>query len=699
MTGGILDSLTLTTPEIADLARVKRPVISMWRNRNQDSDSPFPEPIDPSAKTLRFGAVAVADWIERRGVGNNREFRADLAAVAAVSDDGDPVRSLDTVTALLGLGPHLSTPLDEISAEDLIDEADDLDPNDEFAYREVAALGPRAEAAARHAAAVAAAAYHPAAAFERLLDARHRLGAPQLTETVLHPAAPNLMADILGALAPDVAPLVVADPYPGCGDLLTAVLGRAERIEPATARVTARSGDTARMTRRRLAANGWPAVTVTPDDIVAAGEDDTGGHDDEVHLITQIPAVDEPDLDPVNVLERVDEVALSLPKGRVGLVIGPASALIDRLRDRAAETLRDTLLRSGRVRTAIRLPAGMVSRRPRQKMAVWVLGDTNKGATFGERHIAVADLGDHAPGPDGFAADILHDLLTDVVAAQGTEYDARAHAFRFARFIHLRGIVAGGHGLLATARPLNREGATTDPVAVEQYIHELMAYLTAPAVVSEFPTVRLAPHDEPGKKVTVTSLYGRGDLWLVSGHRIDGHDIHQHPERSTGGTAGVIGPAEIRGEARWGLRRIDQLRFAERYPAGKFTEPRDIVYVTSPRPVAVVDADGFNVVQSPARILRITDKARDRLVPEMVAADINAANDAAKDPRAWAVRLTPPGQGLALADAAAALRTEEMALRDRLDSIADLRRSLLDGVADGVVRLDVSNPSQNAHER
>ncbi|GAA1874357.1 hypothetical protein [Myceligenerans crystallogenes] len=700
MTPGILDGLTLTMPEIAVLADVQRPVVSGWRSRNEGTDAPFPEPVDPSAKTLRFPAAGVADWIEHRNAGNNREFRTDLAAVAAVSDDGDTAHSLDTVTALLALAPHLSTPLDAIDADDLVDESDDLDPDDEFAYREIAALGARTEAAARHVAAVAAAGYHPAAAFERLLAARNKLAAAgHLTETVLHPAVLHLAADILNTLAPDTEPLVVADPYPGCGDLLTAVLGRTERVEPATARVAITSQATARMALRRLSAHGWPAVTVAGDDIVDVGEDHTGARDNDVHLVTQIPAVDEPDLDPTEVLRRVDDVALNLPSGRVGIVIGPASALIDRLRDRAAERIRDDLMRSGRVRTVIALPAGMVAKRPRQKTAVWILGDTAEGAKFGEQHIAVADLRDHAPGPAGFAGDVLHDLLTDVIAAQGTENDARAHAFRFARFIRMSGIVAGGHSLLASARPPDWEGATSDPVAVEQHIHELMAYLTDPPVVSDFPTVRISPHGESSaERATVQSLHGRGDLWRLSGHRLDPQDIQNH-DGSVSGTVLVIGPAEIRGEAPWGERRIDRLTFTDRYRTGKFTEPGDIVYVTSPRPTAVVDPDGFCVVQSPARILRITDRARDRLVPDMVAADINDAGDLAKDPNAWAVRITPAGQGAALTDAAAALRAQEMSLRDRLDSIADLRKCLLDGVADGVVRIDVSDPSQNERER
>ena len=52
-------------------------------------------------------------------------------------------------------------------------------------------------------------------------------------------------------------------------------------------------------------------------------------------------------------------------------------------------------------------------------------------------------------------------------------------------------------------------------------------------------------------------------------------------------------------------RFITLLDFAANYPAGPLTEPGDVVFCTSPRPAAMVDAEGGAVVVFPARILRI----------------------------------------------------------------------------------------------
>ena len=60
---------TITMQGIADLAGVKRPVVSMWRKRFADSGNPFPAPLD-NAK-LKFDATEVGQWLRGTGHGNN----------------------------------------------------------------------------------------------------------------------------------------------------------------------------------------------------------------------------------------------------------------------------------------------------------------------------------------------------------------------------------------------------------------------------------------------------------------------------------------------------------------------------------------------------------------------------------------------------------------------------------------------------
>lgn len=666
-----LDGLTLSMPDIAELAGVQRAVVSMWRKRYATGTLPFPEPVDPDERSPRFRAAEVADWIEERGQGKNPDFRADSAIAAALHDGGDPARGLDALTALLALAPHAPAPLAELEPDDLVDLADEVDPADGFVYREVAGLGDRLPAAARHATSVATAAYNPASAVERLLAFRHRTGDPRLTGSVLRAPALNLVAEIFTALVPDDEELAVTDPRPGCGDLLTAVLGRTERVEPVVAYVPASGSDTLRLARRRLAAHAWPARTVA-DDV-------------DAHLVTQVPALDEPDLDPVEVLRRVDDAVLGLPLGRVAVVVGPASALVDELRDPEAEAIRDDLLRSGRLRSVLLLPAGLVVARPRQKMALWVLGTVLPGASFGKKYLVVADLSEHAPGGDDFDLGVVQDLLTDILAAQGSDRDAGGHHFRFARFIDSGSVVARRQSLLGAARA-SADLVFRDPAGVEQHLHELMAHLTEPVPTTAFPTVRGVSSKPSGGRSTIEGLLGRGALHRKSGTRLDAGDVGHRPVE---GSLPVIGAPEILGSTAWGSRRIDRIGFFSRYSSGRVTEPGDIVYVASPRPAAVVDVEGFSVVETPARVFRVPDRALGNVVPEVVAADINAAGPDARDPGAWTVRLVPPDQGAVLAQALAELGAERRSLLDRLGLLADLREGLMDGVAAGVVGMSV----------
>lgn len=55
----VLDSLTLSLPDIAELAHVQRPVVSMWRRRYATAVSPFPEAVATRRDQQRFRASEV----------------------------------------------------------------------------------------------------------------------------------------------------------------------------------------------------------------------------------------------------------------------------------------------------------------------------------------------------------------------------------------------------------------------------------------------------------------------------------------------------------------------------------------------------------------------------------------------------------------------------------------------------------------
>src|SRR5699024_12546957 len=90
----------LTLQDIADIARVRRPVVSMWRSRQRSHGDTvrFPDVAAIRANIEYFERDAVTAWIERTGRGNNVEFAQDAHA-AAVPDNVH----LDEVSAMLTL--------------------------------------------------------------------------------------------------------------------------------------------------------------------------------------------------------------------------------------------------------------------------------------------------------------------------------------------------------------------------------------------------------------------------------------------------------------------------------------------------------------------------------------------------------------------------------------------------------------------
>src|SRR5690606_34514943 len=59
----------ISMPEIAELAGVRRPVVTNWRRRHHD----FPAPVDKHHSTLLFDADQVVDWLARTGRGQRSE--------------------------------------------------------------------------------------------------------------------------------------------------------------------------------------------------------------------------------------------------------------------------------------------------------------------------------------------------------------------------------------------------------------------------------------------------------------------------------------------------------------------------------------------------------------------------------------------------------------------------------------------------
>ena len=88
---------TLTMQQVAALAGVKRPVVSVWRSRSAGSKHPFPAPVDPAR--LVFSADEVGSWLRVTGRGNNPDAHEDAALFSSLMDRA--ASQLDDASALL----------------------------------------------------------------------------------------------------------------------------------------------------------------------------------------------------------------------------------------------------------------------------------------------------------------------------------------------------------------------------------------------------------------------------------------------------------------------------------------------------------------------------------------------------------------------------------------------------------------------
>ncbi len=181
---------------IADLAHVRRPVVSTWRRRFREGLDAFPEPILGDHPGLMFDASEVAQWLEATGHGNNVDASADAAAVATPAGlmFSDPAH-VEELEALVVLQAHLG-PLRGRSGSALVAAATQVDAEDRSIRREVESLVASEHDWADFADRVVDAAYSPAGALD-VIARRSSAAAP-----ASGPVAPlsREAADLLAAL-------------------------------------------------------------------------------------------------------------------------------------------------------------------------------------------------------------------------------------------------------------------------------------------------------------------------------------------------------------------------------------------------------------------------------------------------------------------------------------------------------------------
>jgi hypothetical protein len=305
---------------------------------------------------------------------------------------------------------------------------------------------------------------------------------------------------------------------------------------------------------------------------------------------------------------------------------------------------------------------------------MWVLGPTYHHVPVDERWTMLADLA-NVP----LTADVVDDLVTDLVASIGDEAMVRAHAFRFTRLVTTR-ILLASRGNLVEVAPRIEPARAGSAAEVALRIAMLKVQLTHDlgaeplnfdvAINSDIDNLSSTEHS------TVAAALARGSLHAIAGNRVDPADLH-----AISG-APVIGPAELIGDLPLGDRRVDRLAFGVSYEAGRYTEPGDVVFCTSPRVAAIVDRDGGSVVVSPARMLRVDRDKPHGLMPHVIAADINRVVPQAKQWRLWRLRSALGGQSAPLQETLKAIDAQRMAALNRVSELNELAVLLTAGVTD-----------------
>ncbi|MCR6704622.1 MAG: hypothetical protein NVV66_07960 [Cellulomonas sp.] len=129
---------TLTLSDIASLARVQRPVVSVWRRRAARTEHPFPEPAAVVGTQQVFDADEVVRWLTATGRGNNPDVAVELplhVSLLALSPDRR-VLVEDGLEALLVLRAAFDAPVARLRRAGLLDLADDVDPGDQAVFSE-----------------------------------------------------------------------------------------------------------------------------------------------------------------------------------------------------------------------------------------------------------------------------------------------------------------------------------------------------------------------------------------------------------------------------------------------------------------------------------------------------------------------------------------------------------------------------------
>ena len=598
---------TVTMSDIARLANVTRQAVTNWRSR--PSSTPFPASVTTLDGIEHFDRDQVVDWLEATGRGHNSDVRLDAPAIASPGD-----HDLAGAVVLLALRAAIAEDLEPLSAEERIAHAVVVDPHDTWLASEVREVA-HVDTLASYVDALLGAAYGPADALERLYATRAARGVRGLSDDLV--SLLQAVADVCRAhLGPDAVAI----------DLRLEI--RARKV---AASFTS-TNSTDRAIARHLVLDG---LTLDPR---AASV---------VRVVSAVGRTDSA------ALQLADETALDLGVGEVAIVVGPASALCDRLTGSSYEDRRSTL-EIGSLVAALKLPRGMWRGAYRQPLGLWVL----RGGTRATG-VLVADVSGTQVDAEELASDVL-----------GALEQTTARAYRYGRAVPYNEVwtrdtvVLPGIGpaVSLAARPASSYDALVEATLVTR---EPIPGLDVTAA-GGIGAARSAPR-------SLGELVSSKAVRIQSGSRFSTGDLDPH------GSIRIL-----TAEAGVGAGCIDPLVAADRYPHAVRTAPGDVVFTTSP-PRAIVDEEGGSRVASPSRILRV-DPVRAGIGPRALAASINQFATSSEW-KTWPVPAVPRDQVEALEETLGQIAAHRAELRRREEAATDVITHLLTGVAEGSVTL------------
>jgi len=684
---GLGNASLISMREIAELAGVQRPVVTMWRHRHPD----FPGLSGGDDLGPLFDPGQVADWLVRTGRITQERADMDLSLFTLTGQGaGLPASEfIGATTALICLryldgGEPLAGGTDDIAA-DLVSRAERLDPKDELVQTEVRCLGADSCRLALAIDALIEAAWGEREAFEQIMAARRRLKAADLYADSVVPELTRLIAGICGAKerARRPGPYTVTDLDAGAGDLLASVAHTVGQDQLPIFTGAESDFRLARLVRRRLIVHGVPQEDM---DIRIADELPDEAGDPDI-IITQVPYAAGKDRPAHRVLDMVGDVSVRLGLGCSAVVLGPADVLAGGLRPYSpAERTRSKFLTSGMVEAVIRLPGGLAPFRPGYEMALWVL-TADQDARWPGR-ILLADMSRRE-----LTAEAVEALTEDVITWRRSGYHPSAHTPVFAVQHRISDLTDPPRPLIADRRPSAREFAVESPARVAR-VTQLEAELdraAAHATAERRPVwtgVAAGPRTPP-RSAAIGTLSRAGRLVIKQGARLRDIDV------ITNGHHLVLGSREVLAQTRRGDRTIDRAVLA-RYPRAQLTHPGDVVVTMAPDFGAVVDHQGLAVVEYPARILRIPEAEQAQFTPRVLAALLTAGGGGSRPPRAvrpaqrledHRVALLSPAEVRMLDALLKELGERERLARLELGQLSELRDITTAGLIDGTLVL------------